>query len=161
MKMNIKLIHALPQHKEVIENLMQLYMYDFSEFVDLDVESDGLFPVYKNLADYWTDKNRFPYVIQKEKKIIGFVLVKFIQTEQQNYFSMAEFFIMKRYRQKGIGKTIATQIFDAHKGEWEVFQKENNKPAQLFWNKVINEYTKGNFSERFEDGKMIQEFIKK
>ncbi len=68
---------------------------------------------------------------------------------------------MKKYRREGIGKAIAIQIFDLHKGQWEVFQKESNKPAQLFWNKVISEYTKGNFTERFEDGRFIQDFISK
>ena len=32
------------------------------------------------------------------------------------------------------------------------------KPAQLFWKRVIDEYTQGQFTERFEDGKRIQNF---
>jgi len=127
---------------------MQFYKYDFSEFVDIDVQKDGLFEAYKFLDEYWKDNNnRFPYIIQKDKKYAGFVLVKFIESAQRKYFSIAEFFVMKKYRREGIGKTIAHRIFDLHKGTWEVFQKENNKPAQLFWNSVINEYTKGNFAE--------------
>ena len=138
---------------------MQLYMYDFSEFVDIDVKKDGLFAPYKFLDEYWKDNNRFPYIIQKHEKYIGFVLVKFIESAQRNHFSIAEFFVMKKYRRAGIGKTIAYHIFDLHKGNWEVFQKENDTPAQLFWNKVIEEYTKGNFAERFEDGRRMQDFI--
>ena len=159
--MDIKLIEASHIHKDVIKNLMQFYMYDFSEFVDVDVEADGLFAAYKNLDDYWNDENRFSYIIQKDEIYIGFVLIRYIEEQPLNHFSIAEFFVMRKYRRKGIGKSIATQIFNSHKGKWEVFQKDNNKPAQLFWNKVINEYTEGNFSERFEDGKVIQGFIKK
>ncbi len=85
-------------------------------------------------------------------------MVRFIETDKRNYFSIAEFFVMKKYRRKGIGKSVAHQIFNLHKGTWEVFQKESNKPAQLFWNKIITNYTKGNFTERFEDGKLIQDF---
>ena len=156
--MNAQLLKASHQHKEVIKNLMQFYMYDFSEFVHLDVEADGLFSAYSTLNDYWKDQNRFPYLIQKEEKYIGFVLVRFIETAQRNYFSIAEFFVMKKYRRTGIGKTIAHQIFSSHKGEWEVYQKESNKPAQFFWNKVIDDFTKGYFTERFENGKRIQHF---
>ena len=156
--MDAQLIKASYQYKEIIRNLMQFYMYDFSEFVNLDVEENGLFVAYKNLVDYWNDENRFTYLIQKDKKHIGFVLVRFVEEQQRNYFSIAEFFVMKKYRRKGIGKFIATQIFNSHKGKWEVYQKENNKAAQLFWKKIINEYTNGNFKERFEDGKLIQDF---
>jgi len=45
-----------------------------------------------------------------------------------------------------------------HKGHWEVHQKHTNKPAQMFWSKVVSEYTKGQFTDRFEDGKRIQNF---
>ena len=156
--MDAQSIKASYQYKEIIQHLMQFYLYDFSEFVALDVEADGLFAAYKHLDDYWNDENRFPYIIQKDKKHIGFVLVRFIEEQQRNHFSIAEFFVMKKYRRKGIGKFIASQIFNSYKGKWEVFQKENNKPAQLFWKKIINEYTNGNFKERFEDGKLIQDF---
>lgn len=44
------------------------------------------------------------------------------------------------------GKAMAMQLFTLHKGPWEVFQLNSNKPAQLFWNKVIEAFTKGNFT---------------
>ncbi|MEJ7588194.1 MAG: hypothetical protein WKI04_11600 [Ferruginibacter sp.] len=45
----MKILEAAPEHKEVIKNLMQFYMYDFSRFIPLDVEDDGLFAPYLNL----------------------------------------------------------------------------------------------------------------
>ncbi len=157
--MNFKLIKASAAYKAVIKNLMQFYMYDFSEYISTDVEEDGLFAAYNNLEDYWEQpENKFPYVIKNEEKHVGFVLIRFIESGERNYFSIAEFFIMRKYRRLGIGKAVAAQIFDLYKGQWEVFQKESNKPAQIFWNKVINEYTKGQFKERFENNKRIQDF---
>ena len=153
------LIKASYQQKQIINNLMQFYMYDFSEFVNIDIEADGFFAAYKNLDDYWNDENRFPYIIQNEERPIGFALVRLIESAQRSYYSIAEFFVLKKYRKKGIGKQIAIQLFNLHKGLWEVFQRESNKPAQLFWSNVIGAYTKGNFTERFEDGKTIQSFI--
>ncbi|MEJ7679877.1 MAG: hypothetical protein WKG06_18870 [Segetibacter sp.] len=89
---------------------------------------------------------------------MGFVLVRFIESAERIYFSIAEFFIMKKYRQEGIGKAAAGQIFNMHKGLWEVYQMESNKPAQMFWKKVIDEYTKGQFEERFENGRRNTKF---
>lgn len=157
--MNLTLLQATKEHKIVIRNLMQFYIYDFSEFVRYDVEDNGLFAPYPDLEDYWEgDNNKFPYIIKKDDKYVGFVLVKFISSKGQSYFSIAEFFILKKYRHEGIGKAIAIKVFNLHKGQWEVYQRDNNKPAQIFWIKVISEYTKGHFKERLENGKRIQNF---
>ncbi|KRE48752.1 GNAT family N-acetyltransferase [Paenibacillus sp. Soil522] len=158
--MNYELIQAPKEYQDIIKNLMQFYIYDFSEFVKCDVEEDGLFGAYPYLEDYWGETNhRFPYVIKQDEKYVGFVLVRFIESEEQNYFSIAEFFIMKKFRKEGIGKAVAKQIFNLHKGQWEVYQLESNKPAQLFWNKTIDEYTQGQFKDRFENDRKIQNFV--
>ncbi len=156
--MDFELLYASPDYKDVISNLMQFYIYDFSPYVDYDVEEDGLFKAYPDLEDYWKETDsKFPYIIKKEDKYVGFALVKTIHSEK-DYFSIAEFFIMKKYRRQGIGKAVAEQLFNLHRGQWEVHQRDNNKPAQEFWYKVINEYTKGQFSECFENGRRIQHF---
>lgn len=144
--------------KETIKNLMQFYFYDFSEFVAAYVGNNGLFYEYKYLNAYWEEKERFPYLIEKEGKIAGFILVREVQEEGKHFWSIAEFFIMKKFRLNGLGKHAAHQVFEKHKGNWEVFQIENNKPAQAFWRKVISEYTQGEFVERAEEGMVIQEF---
>ena len=61
-------------------------------------------------------------------------------------------FIAKKYRRAGLGKLVAIDIFTTHKGQWEVYQINNNKPAQQFWKKVIEEYTDGEYTERIEVG---------
>jgi predicted acetyltransferase len=157
--MNFNLIKASREYISVFENLLQFYIYDFSEFVELDVKEDGLFEPYSSLREYWEEENeRFPYFIKEGEKYLGFVLVRYITLSDRSYFSMAEFFIMRRYRKIGIGRSIAAQVFNLHKGQWEIFQKESNKPAQNFWNKIITENTNGHFKERIENGKRIQEF---
>jgi predicted acetyltransferase len=45
-----------------------------------------------------------------------------------------------------------------HKGQWQIYQKETNRTAQVFWRKIITDYTKGQFKERIEQEKRIQEF---
>ncbi|CAM3258716.1 GNAT family N-acetyltransferase [Paenibacillus taichungensis] len=157
--MKFEIIQANKECKEVLANLMQFYIYDFSEFIKCDVEEDGLYGAYP-LEDYWIEKNhRFPYLIKQNNKYVGFVLVRLIETAERDYYSIAEFFILKKYRREGIGKAVAARIFDLYKGQWEVYQIEGNKSAQIFWNKTIDEYTKGQFKERIENGRRIQDFI--
>lgn len=157
--MNVKLAKASRENITVMENLMQFYIYDFSEFVELDVKEDGLFEPYAGLREYWDKENeRFPYFIKLGERYLGFVLVRYIILSDRNYFSMAEFFIMRKYRRKGIGRSIAEQVFNMHKGQWQIYQKESNRPAQVFWRKIIADCTKGQFKERIEHGKRIQEF---
>jgi predicted acetyltransferase len=61
--------------------------------------------------------------------------------------SIAEFFILRKYRHQRIGQTAAQRIFDMFPGRWRVAQTENNHPAQAFWRMVISRYTQGNFQE--------------
>ena len=157
--MGLELIRASAEHRLLFINLMQLYMHDFSEFVDIDVQDNGLYKAYAYLEDYWKDNTtRFAYIIKHDAHYAGFVLVRYLETEERSYYSIAEFFIIRKYRRAGIGSKVAMQIFDLYKGNWEVFQKEANKPAQGFWTDVINEYTKGEFTDRFAEGKRIQNF---
>jgi predicted acetyltransferase len=156
--MKIQIIRAPAEYKQVISNMLQFYMYDFSEYTGSDVEPNGLYGVYPDLEKYWNEKSRFPYIIKQGEKYIGFVFVRFINAGERNYFSIAEFFIMRKYRRKGFGRKAAEQVLDLHRGQWEIFQMESNKSAQVFWRRVILDYTKGQCSERVENKRTIQCF---
>jgi predicted acetyltransferase len=156
--MNIQIIKALEEQRQVISNLLQFYMYDFSEYTGHDTESTGLFGVYPDLEKYWHDGDRFPYLIKNDEKEIGFVFVRHIIAGERNYFSVSEFFIMRKYRRKGIGRQVAEQVLELHKGHWEIFQMESNIPALSFWRSVILDYMKGQYSERIENKRTIQCF---
>ncbi|MEJ7680082.1 MAG: hypothetical protein WKG06_19920 [Segetibacter sp.] len=91
--MNFKLIQASQEYKDVIKNLMQFYIYDFSEYVKCDVEEDGLFGAYPYLEDYWKEGNcRFPYIIKKDERYVGFVLVRFIEIRRAKLFFNSRIF---------------------------------------------------------------------
>ncbi len=158
-KMDFKIKKAAAEDRQVLGNLMQYYVYDFSEFLDFHVNQSGRFGDYPGLDNYWIKKTHFPYLLEFEGKHAGFALVNFKESEDKAYFTIAEFFIMKKYRKNGFGRTAAHQIFDLHRGNWEVLQVEKNTPAQAFWRKVIGEYTNGDYTERTNDkGSKIQEF---
>jgi len=146
--MVVQIKEASIEQKPVLERLYQLYLYDFSEFEGSDVNQDGLFE-YKYLDLYWTEANRFPFLIYVEDKIAGFVLIKSraCLQEKREIKEVGEFFVMRKYRRQGIGKMVVFYIFDKFPGKWEVRQMNANIAAQRFWRSVIGEYTEGNFTE--------------
>lgn len=151
-KMVIEIEAVSIEQKSVLRNLLELYIYDFTEFGPYDVDSHGLYG-YKYLDYYWNEEGRHPFIFYINGKIAGFVLVQryYIDDLNDYSYSIAEFFVMKRYRGQGIGKKVAFHIFNLLPGLWEVAQIKANKPAQVFWRKVINDFTHGNFEEIHRD----------
>ena len=67
---------------------MQFYIYDFSEYLRYDVQDNGLFAPYPGLKDYWErGNNKFPYIIKKGEKYVGFALVKYISSNDAEAIS--------------------------------------------------------------------------
>jgi predicted acetyltransferase len=62
-------------------------------------------------------------------------------------YSIAEFFVMKRFRRMGVGRSAAFHIFSQFRGSWEVGQLPGNSSATFFWQNVISAYTDGDFQE--------------
>jgi predicted acetyltransferase len=121
--------------KGTIKNLMQFYFYDFSEFVEAYVGNDGLFDEYSYLNAYWEEKERFPYLIEKDGKIAGFIFVREVQEEGKHYWSIAEFFIMKKFRLSGLGKHAAHQVFQIIKGIGKFSRSRRTNLLKLFGEK--------------------------
>jgi predicted acetyltransferase len=146
--MNISLMPARIDERPVLENLLQLYIYDFSEFVGWDVGDDGRFKG-RSIESYWQDSWRHPYLIRADGKLAGFALVhqRSRITGDPTTWDMAEFFVVRKYRRQGIGALIATRLFEAHRGNWEVRQRDDNGIASAFWRSVITDFTDGKFEE--------------
>lgn len=150
--MDIKLELMKSDDKPLLVRLMELYNYEFTRYDDADISEYGYYG-YSHIDDYWNEDGRFPYLIRVDGKIAGFALIcpycRFISGE--NSRSIGEFFVMIKYRRKGVGELVAKEIFTRHKGHWEVDYLPNNEPAANFWRKVISEYTDGKFEVKQDD----------
>ncbi len=146
LSVKIEVSPASIDDKSLIRRMMELYQYDFSEFENSDLDSNGCFG-YSYLDHYWKEKDRHPFIVRVDGKLAGFVLVNRHTYLPENEWAIAEFFIMRKYRRQGIGKAAAFCIFDLFRGKWEVQEIEANIPAQRFWRKVIAEYTGGRYRE--------------
>lgn len=140
--MNIEIIQAKIEQKPILANLLELYAYDFTEFWDFDIGENGFYG-YEWLPLYWKEANRFPYLIYVEGKIAGFVLVQKGSpiSDDKDVYDIAEFFIMRKYKRKRVGTTVALKVWKMFKGPWQVRVLIQNKIANSFWLKAIKEFT--------------------
>jgi predicted acetyltransferase len=148
--MHLTLTPVPLEEKPILEQLMQLYQYDFTEFDGADADEQGLFPYY-DLPAYWIDPSRRPFLLRANGKLAGFVLVRLNIKGRidppRPVNQIAEFFVMQKYRRHGIGEFAAKWVFDQFPGDWEVEQLAANLPAQTFWRKIIGRYTNNQFRE--------------
>ncbi|HBL84246.1 MAG: GNAT family N-acetyltransferase [Clostridiales bacterium GWF2_38_85] len=157
--MKIEIIPARIEEKEILRNLLEKYDYEFSQYDLRDVNNIGLYG-YKYLDYYWAEENRWAFFIKVDGKLAGFVMVNdYPEANEPTDYSMSEFFVMHKYRRYGVGKYAAFVMFDMFKGKWQLKRHPKNIASVYFWDKVVSEYTKGNFklvksypNTEYEDG---------
>jgi predicted acetyltransferase len=139
----IKVILATKNQQSIIAQLYELYTYEMTYLADFDINETGFYG-YKALPSYWIDTNKFPYLVWVDNKLAGFVLVQQGSPIENNpnIWDVAEFFIMHKFRKKGISQSVAITIFKMKKGTWQVRVWDGNKRAHIFWDKVIATYSK-------------------
>lgn len=140
--MHLELSPLKFRDKQVLRNLMELNMHDQSEFDGYNINEHGLYD-YRYIDHYHTDDARKAFFVRADGRLAGFVLLRCEAT----HTSLAEFFIMRKYRHQGVGQRVAERIFELFPGRWHVSQFSTNLPAQMFWRKTLGEYTAGDFLE--------------
>ena len=142
MSTALELIRAGTEHQSALENLLELYIHDFSELVPRDVGEDGRYG-YKNLPLFWSDNSRLPFLARLDGKIVGFALVT--QSSEPpgdgEAWDMAEFFVLRRYRHRGIGIQLAEKVWLHCPGRWQIRVMEKNVLARKFWESSIAKFT--------------------
>ncbi len=132
--MTVSIRRAKGEDKAAIANLIQLYLHDLTEYMPFPVGSDGRFE-YGFLERFW----RHPYFIMCGQEIAGFALVidECPLTGQRPCWFMAEFFVLRAYRGRGIGKAAFDLALEAHPGAWHVAVPHANTAAQQFWPRTL------------------------
>jgi predicted acetyltransferase len=151
--MNISIELVKIEEKEILENLGELYIYELSQYNSMDVDKFGLYNDLDDLELYWKNENWYPFFIRIDNKLAGFILVydgRQIKEIDSDY-SISDFFIMYKYKRRGIGKYCVKYIFDRFKGKWQIWYHPRNKISEKFWTKTIKEYTKGKYELKKND----------
>lgn len=137
------------EKKFILQNLMELYQYDMSEYEDeFELSDYGLFG-YMYIDHYWTEEGRHAFFVKADGKLAGFVLLRELEKlpDGTGCMSIAEFFILRHYRKHGVGRQVAKQVFTDFPGRWSVSYLEKNEIARTFWHRVIHEVAAGKVEE--------------
>lgn len=120
----IQLIPATLSDHPAIQNMGRFYVYDMSEYMfsepGWEIPEDGLYECI-NFKKYWElDSTAYPFLIKYKDELAGFVIVDQKGLDDQVDFNMAQFFILRKFKSKGLGKFVAQTCFEKFKGSWEV-----------------------------------------
>lgn len=140
----VEVLPAAAAEASILANLLQLYAHDFSELLDVEIGADGKF-TYHSLPLYWMEAGRHPFLIRVDGKLAGFALVKkgSAFSGNENAWDLAEFFVLRGYRRRGVGTLAANQMWRRLPGSWEVRVMQLNVAAQRFWKQVISDFVGG------------------
>ena len=138
-----------------IQRMLELYQHDLSDLWDQDLDVHGEYGYA--LDRYWVDDH--PFVATVGGRYAGFALVDSAVRIGTEGHWMDQFFVLRKYRGRGIGRRLARAAFAALPGRWEVGQMPANLPAQAFWRRVIGEYTGGRYREHEVSGRGWQGII--
>jgi predicted acetyltransferase len=128
-----------------LQRMLELYQYELSDFWDQDLDAAGEYGYA--LDRYWSASSNYPYVALVDGRYAGFALVDDQVKLPGGQYWMDQFFVLKKYRSRGVGKALAADVIRCHPGEWQIGQMADNHPAQAFWRKTIGALTGGNFKE--------------
>lgn len=130
---------------------------------DLAPAATGVFPALREVGhrepdqiERWFGDTRAQLLtILYGEERVGFAMV---QRSQPSDYAMAEFFIARPWRRRGIGAQAVRLIFDRFAGHWLIREHLSNAAAVDFWRGVVARYTVGRYQERIVNGEVQQRF---
>ena len=128
--MNISLYKAGINDKALLDNLLQLYLHDLSEFMHIEVGPNGKYE--QNISSkYVSSFDRSAYIIHAEYHIIGFVLVE----PTQDVTNVKDLFVLNMWRGKGVGSSVVETLLGQGKPLSCKFHGKNEL-AKYFWDNI-------------------------
>lgn len=159
---------ARPDERLPLYRMLELYQHDLSDIWDQDLDAHGDYGYaldkYGASGGSGSSAGHQAFVFQVAGCYAGFALVDARDlpppgtgpgpaSNNAPGHWMAQFFVLRKYRRRGVGHAAANQLFTALPGRWQVGQMPLNTPAQAFWRRVISAYTHGDFVEcRIDSG---------
>jgi predicted acetyltransferase len=129
--MNISLYKVSLNDKTLLDNLLQLYLYDLSEFVPLEISPQGKYEQTMS-PKYVSSFDKSAYIIHAELHIIGFVLVE----PYGEYIKINDLFVLNMWRNKGVGSAVVNILLKKGKPLLCEFHTRNEL-AKFFWTNIM------------------------
>jgi len=138
---------------------------------DLAPAATGVFPTLgefghrepDQLGAWFADRRAQVLIILYGYEPVGFALVRTAAVPAgalpaTSELTMAEFFIARSWRRRGIGAEGARLILERFTGRWEISAHRSNAGAVAFWRRVVASYAGGNAQERVLNGEVRLRF---
>ncbi len=151
--------------RQWIESVYRDYLDDLAPL------NTGIFPALgevghrepDQLVRWFADPSAQLFLILSDQQPAGFAMVTpgapiAHGTGQRANYRMAEFFISRPQRRRGVGRNAVRLILDRFDGTWEILEYLRNPGAVSFWRKTIAHYTGVNYEERVVNGEVRQTF---
>lgn len=121
---------------------MQFYLYDIASLDHWDIGADGFYGNPQRIESFW-DKGRYDkFLIKVDGTLAGFALTTSTSDgSEESPHEVQELFVLRRYRRAGVGRMVASRLFENFAGIWQVSVMASNTPAQEFWARVIKDLT--------------------
>jgi predicted acetyltransferase len=135
-----------PESDTLLRNLFEHYCYDMSEWFDVDTGPDGRYSY--DTSSVWANEYEV-YLAKSGDSIAGFALIGSGAEwlGEPGSHDVHEFFILRRFRRRGLGQSMTTFLWNAHPGKWLVRVLEANAPALHFWRDAISPYSGRSYLE--------------
>lgn len=147
----LEVVPANAEDHSIMLNLARFYAYEISEFVphkkNWEQSQDGLHDLGIDFEKYWEKENCFPFLVRYQGEWVGFMIVDKEGSNSETDFNMAQFFVLRRFKSKGIGRYMAYYCFNHFQGEWEITVMPGNEGAYRFWRTILKQYTNNNLEE--------------
>ena len=134
---------ASDSERILIESLSQFYIYDFSEVEppgsnEFEFDEQGGYSPLRGIDRYWRVEGFRALLIRVKERPSGFALVDIRSRHGGRVeHNMAEFFVARKHRRRGVGTEAVRQILARYPGFWEIAVVERNFAARAFWPRAI------------------------
>lgn len=134
---------------------------------DLGLLNTGIFPAFgevghavpDQLQRWLLDRAAVLLTILDDGEPAGFAMVvRQGAASRDADFRMAEFYVDRPHRRRGIGRSAVRLILDRFAGRWEISEYTRNPAAVKFWRSVVSAYTQGKYREHSHAGEVRQYF---
>jgi predicted acetyltransferase len=148
--LNIELPDATLADLPVLQTMATYYVYDISEFMlgepDWEFPETGLYGA-PSFQPYFDDPDARVLLIRVNGELGGFAIVDTKGSSPDVEFNMAQFWVHRKYKGRGVGAFAAGQCFARFPGLWEVNVIPRNTAAFAFWRKSIHRIAIGPVEE--------------
>jgi predicted acetyltransferase len=162
MSISVRDLRRSPTDRKWLESVYDDYLDDLAPL------GTGMFPTlpefghraFDQLASWLADSSAHLLTVLKDNAPVGFAVVRTRAAAAGRAvdYSMAEFFVARAWRRRGIGQEAVRLIFDRFSGRWHIMEYLRNPQAVAFWRRVVSAYTTGKYLERAANGEIHQYF---